>query len=189
MSPLDRSKLPNPWKVRGSKTVYERGIVRLREDDCAHVERPIAHRFFVMEFLDWVNVVPVTPEGQVILVRQYRHGIQAPTLEIPGGTLDKGENDPAGAAARELEEETGYRAERLELLGSVATNPAVQNNYCHFYLARDAVKVSDQHLDDTEDIRVELVPLADVRGLIRSGEIVHSLGILGLLYGLERLGL
>ena len=189
MSPLDHSTLPNPWQVRQTEAVYKRGIVRLREDDCVHRTRPIAHRFFVLEFFDWVNVVPVTPAGEVVLVRQYRHGIQSPSLEIPGGTLDRRDEDPRAAAARELLEETGYQAEALETLGRVAANPAIQNNYCHLYLARDAVQVAEQDLDTTEDIRVETAPLSQVRELIHSGEIVHSLGIVGLLLALERLGL
>lgn len=189
MSPLDRSALPNPWQLRQTETVYKRGIVRLREDDCVHRTRPVAHRFFVFEFFDWVNIVPVTPEGEVVLVRQYRHGIQGPSLEIPGGTLDRRDEDPQLAATRELMEETGYRAEQVEYLGRVAANPAIQNNYCHLYLARGAVKVAEQDLDPAEDIRVETVPVSQVRELIHSGEIVHSLGIIGLLMALERLGI
>lgn len=189
MSPLDRSPFANPWRITASRTVYDRGPVRLREDACVHGERGNAHRFFIMEFLDWVNVVPVTPDGQAVLVRQYRAGLQAASLEIPGGTLDRADEDPASAAARELLEETGFRSERLEALGRVAANPAIQNNFCHFYLARDAVQVAEQHLDPAEDIRIETLPLGELRRLIREGEIVHSLGILGLLYALERLGL
>ncbi|MGE5589003.1 MAG: NUDIX hydrolase [Bacillota bacterium] len=188
MSPLDRSPFPNPWRREETRTIYQRGPVRFREDACVHLERGNRHCFFVMEFLNWVNVVAVTGDQQVILVRQYRHGIQSQSLEIPGGTLDRADEDPAGAAARELLEETGYRAEVLEPLGRVAANPATQNNYCYFYLARGAVKVSEQHLDPAEDIRVELVPVAQVKQLIAQGEIVHSLGILGLLYALELLG-
>lgn len=188
MSPLDRSPFPNPWRREETRTIYQRGPVRFREDDCVHLDRGNRHRFFVMEFLNWVNVVAVTPDQQVILVRQYRHGIQSESLEIPGGTLDRSDEDPAGAAARELLEETGYRAEGLEALGRVAANPAIQDNYCYFYLARNAVKVADQHLDPAEDIRVELVPVDQVRRLIQQRDIVHSLGILGLLYALQRLG-
>lgn len=155
-------------RYRLERTGHERDFVRL---DCP----------------DWINVIPVTPEGEVVLIRQYRHGVRSVTLEIPGGMVDPGE-DPETAAVRELEEETGYRAENVRLLGSVWPNPAIQNNNCYMYLAEGARCVTEPRPDPSELIEVVTYPLDDVPRLIAEGEIRHSLvvtafGLLGVLSG------
>ena len=130
--------------------------------------------FFVVAAPDWINVVPITPDGRVVFVRQFRFGIDGITLEIPGGMCDAGE-DPATAARRELREETGYDSDELVDLGWVHPNPAVQTNRCHTFLARNARKVGAPAPDGDEAFEVLTVPLADVPGLIRDGSITHAL--------------
>ncbi|HEY3313668.1 MAG TPA: NUDIX hydrolase [Bacillota bacterium] len=175
------------WTLLRTRTIYHNPIATLveecRQDPRSRNEVP----FFVLKFPDWVNVVPVTEDGHVVLVRQYRAGMNAATLEIPGGTLDEGETDPAEAARRELLEETGHAAQEFIYLGRVVPNPAIQGNFCHFYLAPGARRVGPQHLDPTEEISLEVVKIEDVRRMIADGEIVHALGILGLLYALKYL--
>lgn len=144
--------------------------------------------FYFLETTDWVNVLPVTADREIVLVRQFRHGVQSPCLEIPGGMLDAADEDPAQAARRELEEETGYTARAIERLGFVHPNPAIQSNTCHFYLAHDVVRTKEQCLDPAEDIDVAVVPLRDVTRLISSGEISHCLTVSALCQYLIRNG-
>jgi ADP-ribose pyrophosphatase len=133
---------------------------------------------------DWVNVIPVTADGQVVFVRQHRCGIDASTLEIPGGCVEPGE-DPAFAASRELREETGYSGP-LVALGAVWSNPAIQNNRTHLFLARPAVRSSDPDPDPGEQIEVVLRPLASVVGLLDAGAIDHALAVVALERALRR---
>lgn len=133
-----------------------------------------AHDFFVIDAPDWVNVVPVTPEGAVVCVEQYRPGTDAVTLEIPGGMVDPGET-PAEAARRELLEETGYAAERFIALGAVDPNPAIQNNGCHTFLAAGAWRKEAPSPDGAEELDVQTVPLKETDALVREGRIRHAL--------------
>jgi 8-oxo-dGTP pyrophosphatase MutT (NUDIX family) len=134
------------------------------------------HRFMRLEAPDWVNVVPITRDGKLILVEQYRHGIDAPTVEIPGGMIDPGE-DPAAAAARELEEETGYRGRALHLLGCVEPNPAFLTNRCWTFLALDCTPDGTLQPDPSEEISLRLVRPSLFTDLIDDGTIRHSLVI------------
>ncbi|NMB74855.1 MAG: NUDIX hydrolase [Myxococcales bacterium] len=122
----------------------------------------------------WINVIPLTREGKVVLIRQYRPGTHEICVEVPGGMVDPGE-EPLEAARRELTEETGYRAERIEPLGVVAPNPAFQNNLTYSYLAQNAYPAESQHPDEDEHIETFEAPLADIPEMIRKGEIRHAL--------------
>ena len=131
--------------------------------------------FFLVRTPDWVNVVAITEDQQLVLVRQYRHGTRQFSLEIPGGLIDPHETDPAAAAARELREETGFLHGELRPLGVMTPNPAIFTNRCHAFLATGCRKVGDLHMDPGEDIEVVLVPLAEVDALVTSGAIDHAL--------------
>ena len=143
------------------------------------------HDYYRLETVDWVNIIPITRRGELVLVRQERHGIGANTLEIPGGMIDAGEG-PAAAALRELREETGYQGAVAEPLGWVHPNPAIQGNRLHMFLARDVVKVGAPAPDDHEEVEVVTVPVTQARQLVKSGAITHSLVICAL-YMLEGL--
>ncbi|MBP6015580.1 MAG: NUDIX hydrolase [Candidatus Promineofilum sp.] len=165
------------WEKVGSEYLGDFRIFRIRADSSRSPRTGIVHRFFVLESPDWVNVIPLTAAGNVIMIRQFRHGTEDVTLEVPGGMVDATDGDPAISAARELREETGYEATGIVHLGTVAPNPAFLNNHCHSYLARDVRRVADPQLDGAEDIAFEEIPLADIPALIRDGRITHSLTI------------
>jgi len=163
------------WTVEHSEIAYRCRIFDVRRDRSRSQETGNVHDFHVLEVRDWVNVVPITPDRQVILVRQFRHGIGDLTLEVPAGILDAQDASPAIGAARELREETGYEPSRIAPLGVVHPNPAIMNNRCHMFVADDVVRVGEQDLDGTEEVTVESVPLTKIPDLIRDGTISNAL--------------
>jgi ADP-ribose pyrophosphatase len=166
---------PRPWKRLSKGEEKDFTILRIREDTFQDPRDKSLHPRVVITATDWVNVVALTKEGEALLVRQFRFGIEADTLEIPGGMVDKGE-EPAAAAARELEEETGYSASEVVFLGSVHPNPALQTNRCHTFLALGCKKLKRPPGQDAgEDIEVVLVKASSLQRLIREGTITHAL--------------
>jgi ADP-ribose pyrophosphatase len=129
---------------------------------------------------DWVNVVAVTARGEIVLVRQFRHGTGRTTLEIPGGAVDPEDRSPLAAAKRELREETGYAARRWTKIGIVDPNPAFQTNACTTFLAGDAFPAGDADPDEGEDLEVVLVSPRRLGALVRRGTIRHALVIAAL---------
>ncbi len=136
------------------------------------------HEMFILEQPNWVNVIPLTADEQVIMVEQWRHGTRSVHLETPGGLMDEGET-PEQSARRELLEETGYEASEVARLGTVHPNPAIQTNLQHYILAKNCRKVAEPNLDHAEDIQVKMVPLVEVPRLIEKGEITHGIVIGG----------
>ena len=165
---------PQPWKRERSESGPDLLIARARFDWLVNPRTRQTLRRVVLDVADWVNVVALTTERRLVVVRQYRFGTGTVTTEIPGGVID-GDETPEEAARRELREETGYTAERWTSLGPVEPNPAYQNNLCHHYLAEGAVPTHALELDPGEDIVVDTLDLAEVRAAIRSGAIRHSL--------------
>lgn len=172
------------WEKLESETVVEERILTLRRDRSRSPHTGETYPFLVMEATDWINVIPITPEGSVVLIYQYRHGTEAVTLEIPGGMVDAGE-ETAVSAARELKEETGYEAEEIIHIGSVDPNPAILNNQCHTYVALNARKVVETQFDSAEYIEMKEFPLAELRQLVTSGQISHAL-VIAAFYHLEQ---
>lgn len=166
---------PKPWTVTSSSIVKSFRIFNLRTDQAVSPRTGLTHEFYILETPTWVNVIPLTAGQEVVLVQQYRHGIREVTLEIPGGLTDQ--DTPAEAAERELWEETGFKCRELIPLGSVHANPAILNNRCFTYLAKDVYPAGSQKQDEREDISVVLKPLRDIPRLISEGVITHSLVI------------
>lgn len=160
-----------PWKVLSSRYVYP----RFRLDD---VELPNGHTLeaITFEFRSWANVLALTPQNEVVLIRQYRHGVRDFLWEIPGGVVEDGEA-PLEGVRRELLEETGYTASEFIQVGQMYPNPALQTNTMYSFLALGAEKVADQSLDAGEDIEVHLVPLDELVAMARRGDFPHALQV------------
>lgn len=165
-----------PWQRVRSNISQSFRVFSVRTDTAVSPRTGIEHDFYIIESRDWVNVIPITPDQQVVMIRQYRHGSREVTLEIPGG-LTEGGDTPEKAVSRELMEETGYLSEEWVKIGEVNPNPALFNNRCYTYLALNVKKATNPSLDQTEDIEVVLIPLSDIPELIRKGIINHAIVI------------
>ncbi len=170
-----------PWSMAGRKKELENRIFSVETRTMISPTSGREHDFFVLEAGDWVNVIPVTPDGQVVLVRQFRHGTGEMTLEIPGGLIEDGQT-PEQAAARELLEETGFAGRSLKLLARVRPNPAILTNWCYMFLACGVEKTAGTHWDETEEIEVVLADLAAIPEMVKRGEIDHSLVLSAFLF-------
>ena len=142
-------------------------------------ERVQAHSVFTVRAPDWVSVAAVSSDGRFILVRQHRHGIDGETLETAGGIIDEGES-PAVAALRELREETGFVASKVESLGVVHPNPALQSNRCFLFLARGAEDRGELDTDEHEHTEPVVMSRAEVESALAQGKITHALAVLAL---------
>lgn len=172
---------PEIWKRIKSEQLADCRVFKIREDFCERDTDNAEHTFFVIECPDWVNVIALTKEKDVVLIEQYRQGIEEITLEIPGGMIDADENHE-DAAKRELLEETGYSSNKIVYLGKSRPNPAIQNNWMHHYLALDCEKTGETDFDEHESVITKLVRLDKIESLITSGAITHSLVLAGFYY-------
>jgi ADP-ribose pyrophosphatase len=177
-----------PWKTLRSELVFDHKWYQLRRD---HVELPggqVLDDYFVSVRPEVVLTFPLTADNQVVFVRQYKHAAGQILLELPGGVVDVGETSKLAAARRELLEETGYDSDQVEFLAEVLDNPTKDTNTISYFLARNVRPVAEQDLDETENIEVVLVPLAEVEGYILRGDIKVAGSIALCLLALRRLG-
>ena len=168
-----------PWKILESK--YLRKQMRL--DMCKLPNGKIIEGV-VLEYGDWVTIIALTKEQDVVMVRQYRHGAQKVILELPGGVMDAEDESPMYTAWRELLEETGYTSDNFIQIGCVSPNPANQTNLIYSFLALDADKVSSQNLDETEEIEVVLKPFEEVVAMAKSSELFQSMQVGAIFFAL-----
>lgn len=159
-----------------SHIAFQCSVFNVRRDNYFISKTNNTHDFFIIEPTNWVNVIALTDKQEIVLVKQYRYGTQTTTLEIPGGMIDEGEL-PQIAAQRELLEETGYEAKVWQMIGTTDPNPAIQNNKCYTFFAKDAYFTKLPELDSTEEIEVITKPFSLIPEMIQQGQITHSLVI------------
>jgi 8-oxo-dGTP pyrophosphatase MutT (NUDIX family) len=170
-----------PWPCIRSQPKQSFRVFSIRTDTSISPRTGTKHNFYIIESRDWINIIPLTADDRVVMVKQYRHGSREITLEIPGGLVDPGDT-PKKAAYRELLEETGYQAKDWLKIGVVNPNPAIFNNRCYTFMARNVKKVRDPMPDQAEDIEVVLIPLFDIPELIRKRKIDHAMVITAFYY-------
>lgn len=176
------------WKVLKSRQVIKDGWLSLRADTCELPNGLVLEPCYVMEYRAWVNVVALTQNQEVVLVKEFRHGIQKTLLELPGGTTDPEDASPLAAIKRELLEETGFTGETFIETGRLCPNPATHNNFLHCFLAMKVEQVDKPQLDDTEQIDVVLMPLEKVIENASNGGLLQALHVSSLFLALTRLG-
>ncbi len=171
-----------PWKKTGTKILGDFRIFKLRSDFCLHPRTGKEHDFFVLETVNWVNIIAVTPDQQLVMVRQFRVGSNTVELEIPGGMMDPHETDPVATAVRELREETGYEGENARLLGTIWSNPAILSNRTYTVLIENCRLKHAVDFDGGEDLVTELIPVAEIPKLVAEEKIGHNLVVVALYY-------
>lgn len=168
------SSVPARWEKTGQTLHANCMVFDIQHARYRHPQRGRERDFVVIDAPDWVNVIALTTDYHLVLVRQFRFGIDDFSLEIPGGVMERGEN-PLAAAQRELREETGYTGHKVRSLGGVHPNPAIMNNVCHLVLVEAAARTTDLAWDRDEEIEVLTQPVDEVYNWARTGRIRHAL--------------
>lgn len=171
-----------PWKKVDSKSLGDFRIFTIRSDRKISPRTSEEHDFYVIDSVNWVNVIAVTADDQLVMVEQYRHGSNTVELEIPGGMMDSGDPSPEHTGARELREETGYAGSEAKRIGEIFPNPAIMSNVCYTVLIENCQCVHELSFDTGEDLITRLVPIAEIPALVAAGKIRHSLVVVALYY-------
>lgn len=171
---------PQPWQVEHSEYIHREPWFTVRRDAVRMAGGGYIPNYYTFEYPDWINVVAVTTDGELVLIRQYRHGVQEVHYELCAGCVDSGE-EPLMAAQRELLEETGFGGGDWQLLMTISANPGTHANLTYAYLALGVEKLQEQELEITEEISVHLIPRADLLTLLDSGGVLQALHVAPLL--------
>ncbi len=171
-----------PWRKILTKPLGDYHIFSLRLDQKVSPRTGEPHDFFIIDCVNWVNVVAITPDKQLVMLEQYRHGSNTVELEVPGGVMDAKDVSPLATGVRELREETGYEGDNARIIGEVFSNPAILTNTTYTVLVENCIPKHSTELDSGEDLVTRLVPIADIPGLVAAGKIRHSLVVVALYY-------
>lgn len=172
---------PSKWNVVQDEMLADCRIFQVHKRKMVRESDDKEGEFYVVDSNDWVNVLAITSDQKIVLVRQFRYGNEQYSLEPPGGVIEKGE-DPVEAGLRELIEETGYSGKDPKLIGCVFPNSAIMSNRCHFVILHDVEKLNSVSFDPHEELETVLVPVSELSELIRSGEISHSIALNAILH-------
>jgi len=162
------------WHINSRRNIFSSHIVNLEGRMSINPRNGNEAEYYIASFPDWCNVIALTPESEIILIRHFRHGSREFEIEFPGGCIDPGE-DILKAAPRELEEETGYIGESPIQIAKFSPNPSFQTNHCYTVLIPNAKQLSVQNLDEGEDIEIFSVPVTNIPKMIKDGEITNSM--------------
>ena len=176
------------WKILSSEYLFNDRWFKVRKDRCETPGGKIVDPYYVYDFTTWVGALPVTEDGKIIMIRQYRHALGEVCIEIPGGCVDDTDTSLEMAISRELLEETGYTFSSIEHLGKISPNPSTNTNYLHMFRARGGKKVAAQHLDENEEIEVLEMTIEELKQLLRTNKLLQSMHVSCILYGLEKMG-
>ncbi len=176
------------WERLGSEKLLENPYFTVRSDELKLPDGAVKKNYYVLERPDAAIIFPVTEDGNVVLVRQYRPPLEMMELGLPAGLVEAGE-EPEAAARRELAEETGYSGGGWEKLGALASSPSLKDNWAYLFLARNVERNAVQDPDEFERLELVEVPLAELPGLVYAGEIVSSSGVAAAMLALDRLGI
>ena len=168
------------WKKISSRPLGNYRIFTVRGDKKISPRTKEEHEFYVIDSVNWVNVIALTPDRQLVMVEQYRHGSDTIELEVPGGMIDAKDVSPEVSAQRELREETGYEGNDAKIIGSVWANPAIMSNTCYTVMVENCRCVHPLEWDHAEELITRLVPLSEIPGLVASGKIRHPLVVVAL---------
>ena len=164
-----------PWEKIRSEKLADFRVFTVRSDVKVSPRTGKEHDFFVIEAVNWVNVIPVTPNNELVMIEQYRHGSNTIELEIPGGMMDHDDASPVVAGTRELREETGYEGAEAQIIGEIFPNPAIMGNICYTLLVKNCVLKHPTEFDHSEDLITRLVPVGKIPKLVATGKIRHAL--------------
>jgi len=162
------------WETLSSEYLFRRPWLTARRDVVRLPNGTVYDEYYVLEYPMWINVIAITPEGKFVMVKQYRHGLEIVATELCAGVAEEGEV-PLEAARRELLEETGFGGGEWELLSVLCANPGSQNNLSYSFVARGVVRVAEQHLDETEDVRVEILDEEQVWDMLVNDDLKQAL--------------
>ena len=176
------------YKTLSSEQIFDATWLKVRKDAYQTPSGKVVDSFYVYELPTWVAAVPVTDDGRIVMVRQYRHALGQEIIEIPGGCVDDTDKNFEEAIERELSEETGYTFTNYDYLGAISPNPSTNTNLLHMYLARGGRQTTSQKLDKNEEIEVLLLTIDEVKHLLRTNKIMQAMHVTCLLYALEKLG-
>jgi ADP-ribose pyrophosphatase len=171
-----------PWETIARKQLGDFRIFSIRSEEKRSPRNNLPHEFFIIDCVNWVNVIPVTPDDQLVMIEQFRHGSNTVELEIPGGTMDASDGSAVATGVRELQEETGYAGENPQIIGQVFSNPAIMSNTTYTVLVQNCRLQHQIQLDSGEDLVTRLVPVADIPDLVTGGKIRHSLVVVALFH-------
>jgi len=176
------------WKTLSSEYLFNDRWFKVRKEICETPDGKIVDPYYIYDFPTWVGAVPVTENGKIVMVRQYRHALGETCIEIPGGCMDDTDKNTEEAVAREIMEETGYSFSSYQYLGKISPNPSTNSNLLHMFLAKGGKKVAEQKLDGNEEIEVVLLSMDELKQLLRENKIIQAMHVTCIMYALEQMG-